>query len=62
MANLKITLKKSLIGSKKDQLATARALGLRKIGDSTIHPDNPPTRGKVNKLRHLLAVEEVNNA
>jgi len=58
MADLKITLVKSLIGSKKDQLATARALGLRKVGDVTVQPDNPPTRGKVNKLRHLLAVEE----
>lgn len=58
MATIKVTLVKSLIGSKKDQIATAHALGLRKIGDTSVQPDNPQTRGKVNKLSHLLAVEE----
>ena len=36
-----IKLVKSLIGSKKDQIATAHALGLKKIGDVTTQPDNP---------------------
>ena len=36
MAQLKVKLVKSLIGSKKDQIATAQALGLRKIGDETV--------------------------
>lgn len=58
MANLKITLKRSLIGSKKDQIATVRSLGLRRIGDISVQPDNPQTRGKVTKVSHLLAVEE----
>lgn len=49
MAQVKITLKKSLIGSKKDQIATAQSLGLRKIGDVTTQPDNPQTQGKVAK-------------
>lgn len=40
MANLKITLVKSLISSKKDQIATAHSLGLKKIGAETIQPDN----------------------
>ena len=40
MANIKVKLVKSLIGSKKDQIATANALGLRKIGDTSIQPDN----------------------
>ena len=38
MAQLKIKLVKSLIGSKKDQIATAQSLGLRKIGDETTQP------------------------
>ncbi len=56
MAQLKIKLVKSLIGSKKDQIATAKALGLKKIGDETIQPDNPQTNGKVAKIIHLIDV------
>ena len=59
MANIKVKLVKSLIGSKKDQIATAYALGLRKIGDVSIQPDNAQTRGKINKVSHLVEVEEV---
>ena len=55
---MKITLVKSLIGSKKDQIATAHALGLRKIGDVTVQPDNAATQGKVRKLAHLVEVSE----
>lgn len=55
---MKITLVKSLIGSKKDQIATAHALGLRKIGDVTTQPDNPQTKGKVAKITHLVEVSE----
>ena len=58
MAQLKIKLVKSLIGSKKDQIATAQALGLRKIGDETVQPDNPQTKGKVAKIIHLIEVTE----
>lgn len=58
MANIKITLTKSLIGSKKDQIATAQSLGLRKIGSSTIQPDNEQTKGKVNKISHLVKLEK----
>lgn len=56
MAQLKIKLVKSLIGSKKDQIATAKALGLKKIGDQTLQPDNPQTNGKVAKIIHLIDV------
>lgn len=56
MANIKVTLKKSLIGSKKDQIATARALGLTKIGSSSLQPDNEQTKGKVAKIIHLVEV------
>ena len=58
MAKLTVTLVKSLIGSKKDQIATAEALGLRKIGDSRVQPDNPQTRGKIQKIIHLVQVTE----
>ena len=58
MAQLKVKLVKSLIGSKKDQIATAQALGLRKIGDETFQPDNPQTKGKVAKIIHLIEVTE----
>ena len=58
MAQLKVKLVKSLIGSKKDQIATAQAFGLRKIGDETVQPDNPQTKGKVAKIIHLIEVTE----
>ena len=57
MAQLKVTLVKSLIGSKKDQIATAHALGLYKIGDTTTQPDNVQTKGKVAKIIHLIEVK-----
>jgi large subunit ribosomal protein L30 len=59
MANLNVKLVKSLIGAKKDQIATAHALGLRKVGDVSVQPDNAQTKGKVNKIVHLV---EVRNA
>ena len=53
-----IKLVKSLIGSKKDQIATDHALGLKKIGDVTTQPDNAQTKGKVAKIIHLVEVSE----
>ncbi len=58
MADMKIKLVKSLIGTKKDQIATANSLGLRKIGDVTVQPDNAQTRGKIHKIGFLLEVTE----
>lgn len=58
MADVKIKLVKSLIGSKKDQIATAQSLGLRKIGNVTVQPNNPQTQGKVKKIAHLIEVTE----
>lgn len=58
MANLKITLTKSLIGRLEKQILTAKALGLKKIDDVTVQPDNPQTRGKIAKISHLLKVED----
>ena len=56
---MKITLKKSLIGSKKDQIATAASLGLKKVGDVCEQPDNAQTKGKIAKIGYLLQVTEV---
>ena len=53
-----ITLKKSLIGSKKDQIATALSLGLKKVGDKTEQTDNPQTQGKIKKISHLIEVSK----
>jgi len=59
MANeVKIQLVKSLIGCKKDQIATAHSLGLRKIRAITIQPDNEQTSGKIKKISHLIEVTE----
>ena len=57
MAEIKITLKKSLIGVLKDQIATAHSLRLKKPGDTTVQPDNAATKGKVAKIIHLIEVE-----
>ena len=58
MANVNIKLVRRLIGFKKDQIATAQSLGLKKIGDVTTQPDNPQTKGKVAKIVHLIEVSE----
>lgn len=56
---LRITLVKSTIGYEKTQLATARSLGLRRLNFTVTHDDTPAIRGMVNKISHLLRVEEV---
>ena len=58
MANLNVKLVKSLNGRLQKQIATAHSLGLRKIGDSTVQPDNDCTRGKIAKIGYLLQVTE----
>lgn len=58
MADVNVKLVRSLIGCKKDQVATAHALGLRKIGDVSRQPDNPQTQGKVKKIIHLIEVTQ----
>ena len=57
MANLNIKLVKSLNGRLAKHIATANSLGLRKIGDTTVQPDNAPTRGKIATISHLVVVE-----
>ena len=57
-AGLTLKLVKSTIGSKKDQIATVESLGLRKPGDTCVQPDNGQTRGKINKVSHLVKIVE----
>lgn len=56
---LRITLVRSTIGYEKSQLATARALGLRRMHATVIQNDTPAIRGMVSKIIHLVRVEEV---
>jgi len=58
---VRVTLVKSPIGYTKDQRATVVALGLRKLNASATHTETPQIRGMINKIGHLLAVEEVEN-
>ena len=46
------------LGCKKPQIATAEALGLHKVGDTTTQPDNAQTQGKINKIIHLVEVSK----
>ena len=56
--NITIKLAKSLNGRLEKQVATAHSLGLRKIGDITVQPDNDQTRGKIAKIGYMLQVTE----
>lgn len=58
MAKLQITLKRSLIGRTQDQKATVEALGLRKINQTVEKEDNASIRGMVEKVKHLVEVNE----
>ncbi|MDD6569534.1 50S ribosomal protein L30 [Acidaminococcus timonensis] len=59
MAQVKVTLTRSLIGYPKDQRATVRALGLTKIRSSVIKEDTPTLRGMLHKVAHMVKVEDV---
>jgi large subunit ribosomal protein L30 len=54
---MKLTLRRSLIGVKKEQRDTVFALGLRKTGDTREVPDTPDVRGMVAKVAYLLEIE-----
>ncbi len=58
----KVTLTKSLIGCNPKQKATAKSLGLNRVGDFIVHEDNGALAGKVKVLSHLVTVETVENA
>lgn len=53
-----VTLKGSLIGQKPKTRATVESLGLRKIRQSAVHNDSPSLRGMLEKVRHLVDVDE----
>lgn len=55
---LRVTLVRSPIGFTKDQKATVRALGLRRMHQTVEHKDTPALRGMLTKVIHLLKIEE----
>ena len=57
---LKITLTKSPIASLPKHKATVAALGLKKVGQTVVRPDNPAIRGQLFAVKHMVKVEEVN--
>jgi large subunit ribosomal protein L30 len=59
LAKLKVKLIKSIIGRKDDQIATIKALGLKKINSEVEHNDTPQIRGMVRKVMHLVEVTEM---
>jgi large subunit ribosomal protein L30 len=58
-SKLRITWVKSSIGYSRRQKGTVRALGLRRLGDIVEQPDTPAIRGMVDKVGHLVTVEEI---
>ncbi len=56
---LKVTLVKSPIGYSKRQKVVVESLGLRKMGQSVVRSNTPTIRGMINKVSHLLQVDEV---
>ena len=59
MANIKITLTKSLIARKPAQIATAKSFGFRRPGDFVVVADNEAVQGKIKAISHLVKVETV---
>jgi len=58
MAQLHITLRRSVIGRTKVQRDTVLALGLKKMNQTVVKDDNVQIRGMINRVSHLLTVEE----
>ena len=56
--SLRVTQVRSAIGFPKDQKATVRALGIRRMQDTVELPDTPQVRGMIGKIQHLLKVED----
>ena len=59
LKSLRITLVRSPIGYTRDQRATAKSLGLRKLNASVVQVATPQVMGMINSIRHLVRVEEV---
>lgn len=54
---IRVTLVRSPIGYTKDQKATAKALGLRRLHQTVEHQDSPALRGMIQKIIHLVQIE-----
>ena len=59
MTRLRVTQRRSLIGRPKDQKVTMRRLGIHRINGSVLKEDRPDIRGMIEKVRHLVTIEEV---
>jgi large subunit ribosomal protein L30 len=59
LAKLNIKLVKSTIGRKQDQIATVKALGLKKLNSEVEQQDTPQIRGMIQKVSHLVEVKEI---
>ena len=59
MENVKVTLVKSLIACKENQIATAKTLGLKRPGDSIVLAKSATLMGKIKVISHLVKVETV---
>lgn len=55
---LKVTLTRSIIGRPEKQRKVVQALGLKKMHQTVEHKDNAAIRGMINKISHLVTVEE----
>jgi large subunit ribosomal protein L30 len=58
---LRVRQRRSVIGRPRDQKATVRALGLHRVRDTVVKDDRPEIRGMIEKVRHLVDVEEVDS-
>ena len=61
MAKIRIVWVKSGIGYARDQRRTLMALGLHRLNQSVVQEDNAALRGQINKVRHLVKIEEANS-
>jgi large subunit ribosomal protein L30 len=59
MSKLRVTQVRSVIGTTADMRRTVRSLGLHRIRDHVVVEDRPQTRGMIEKVKHLVKVEEV---
>jgi len=59
---IKVTLRRSTIGRKPEQRRTLTAMGLRRIGQSTLMPDNEATRGMIKKVEFMVDTEPASDA
>ena len=62
MTKLKVTQVRSVIDRPRDQKDTVRRLGLHRINDTVVKDDRPEIRGMIEKVRHLVRVEEVSSS